>query len=162
MQCSGGDRRADKTVNNKAAYSAGESERTKIMATSPSTDHLVGILRDTVVALVRRDGPDLSARQLGVFLTCYLQDGAHTVRGLAADLNVSKPAITRALDRLGELDLARRKVDPMDRRSVLVQRTLKGTAFLRDLRGIMTEAANTAKKSGSGEASSSSRKVANG
>jgi DNA-binding MarR family transcriptional regulator len=57
---------------------------------------------------------------------------------------VSKPAITRALDRLGELDLARRKVDPMDRRSVLVQRTLKGTGFLRDLRSIMTEAeANT-------------------
>jgi DNA-binding MarR family transcriptional regulator len=41
---------------------------------------------------------------------------------------------------LGELDLARRKVDPMDRRSVLVQRTTKGSAFLRDVRGIMTEA----------------------
>jgi len=53
---------------------------------------------------------------------------------------VSKPAITRALDRLGELDLARRKVDPLDRRSVLVQRTLKGAAFLRDLRSIMAEA----------------------
>jgi DNA-binding MarR family transcriptional regulator len=90
--------------------------------------------------LVRRDGADLSARQLGVFLTCYLNDGGHTVRGLAAELNVSKPAITRALDRLGELDLARRKVDPMDRRSVLVQRTTKGSAFLRDVRGIMTEA----------------------
>ncbi len=116
------------------------------MATATATDHMVGILRDTIVSLVRRDGPDLSARQLGVFLTCYLQDGAHTVRGLAADLNVSKPAITRALDRLGELDLARRKVDPMDRRSVLVQRTLKGQAFLRDLRSIMTEAGAAAKK----------------
>ena len=63
------------------------------------------------------------------------------MRGLAAELNVSKPAITRALDRLGELDLARRKVDPMDRRSVLVQRTLKGSAFLRDLRSIMGDAA---------------------
>ena len=67
------------------------------MATNASTDQMVGILRDTVVSLVRRDGADLSARQLGVFLTCYLQDGPHTVRGLAADLNVSKPAITRAL-----------------------------------------------------------------
>ncbi len=121
------------------------------MATSPSADNLVGILRDTTVALVRRDGPDLSARQLGVFLTCYLQDGAHTVRGLAAELNVSKPAITRALDRLGELDLARRKVDPMDRRSVLVQRTLKGTAFLRDLRAIMSEAQTTSRKSAAQE-----------
>ena len=116
------------------------------MATATNAEHLVGILRDTIVALVRRDGPDLSARQLGVFLTCYLQDGAHTVRGLAADLNVSKPAITRALDRLGELDLARRKVDPMDRRSVLVQRTIKGQAFLRDLRAIMAEAGVASKK----------------
>jgi len=119
------------------------------MAAAQQTDHMVGILRDTIVALVRRDGPDLSARQLGVFLTCYLQEGAHTVRGLAADLNVSKPAITRALDRLGELDLARRKVDPMDRRSVLVQRTLKGAAFLRDLRSIMSEATSTSRKGGS-------------
>jgi len=116
------------------------------MPSAPTADQLVGILRDTVVALVRRDGPDLSARQLGVFLTCYLQEDAHTVRGLAADLNVSKPAITRALDRLGDLDLARRKVDPLDRRSVLVQRTMKGTAFLRDLRGIMGEASVSSKK----------------
>jgi DNA-binding MarR family transcriptional regulator len=114
------------------------------MPIQTNPDQLVGIMRDTVVALVRRDGPDLSARQLGVFLTVYLNDGPHTVRGLAAELNVSKPAITRALDRLGELDLARRKVDPMDRRSVLVQRTVKGTTFLRDMRSIMVEAeANT-------------------
>jgi DNA-binding MarR family transcriptional regulator len=106
---------------------------------NPASDAQVGLLRDTVIALVRRDGADLSARQLGVFLTCYLNEGAHTVRGLAADLNVSKPAITRALDRLGELDLARRKVDPQDRRSVLVQRTPRGSAFLRELRSIMTE-----------------------
>ncbi len=128
------------------------------MAASPAPENLVGVLRDTVVALVRRDGPDLSARQLGVFLTCYLQDGAHTVRGLAAELNVSKPAITRALDRLGELDLARRKVDPMDRRSVLVQRTLKGTAFLRDLRGILSEAQVAARKA----AAEPAKKAANG
>jgi DNA-binding MarR family transcriptional regulator len=129
----------------------------KTMAAAPQSDQMVGILRDTIVALVRRDGPDLSARQLGVFLTCYLQEGAHTVRGLAADLNVSKPAITRALDRLGELDLARRKVDPMDRRSVLVQRTLKGAAFLRDLRSIMSEATSTSRKSGSGSGSEERR-----
>jgi DNA-binding MarR family transcriptional regulator len=128
------------------------------MANQSSADQLVGILRDTVVALVRRDGPDLSARQLGVFLTCYLQEGAHTVRGLAAELNVSKPAITRALDRLGELDLARRKVDPADRRSVLVQRTLKGAAFLRDMRSIMSEA-NAPSRKVSGHASESGRKA---
>jgi DNA-binding MarR family transcriptional regulator len=110
------------------------------MAASNATEQLLSVLRETIVALVRRDGPDLSARQLGVFLTVYLTEGPHTVRGLAAELNVSKPAITRALDRLGELDLARRKVDPMDRRSVIVQQTLKGSAFLRELRKIMSEA----------------------
>ncbi len=53
------------------------------MATTSSADQLVGVLRDTIVALVRRDGPDLTARQLGVFLTSYLHEGPHTVRGLA-------------------------------------------------------------------------------
>ena len=130
------------------------------MANNSSVDQLVGILRDTIVALVRRDGPDLSARQLGVFLTCYLQEGAHTVRGLAAELNVSKPAITRALDRLGELDLARRKVDPLDRRSVLVQRTLKGAAFLRDMRGIMAEAGAPARKTAAHATEAAPRKSA--
>jgi len=43
---------------------------------------------------------------------------------------------------------------------VLVQRTLKGTAFLRDLRGIMGEAAAEAKKAES--AVEPLRKVANG
>ena len=113
------------------------------MAVSTS-DQLVGILRDTIVAMVRREGPDLTARQLGVFLTCYLREGEHTVRGLAAALDVSKPAITRALDRLGEFDLARRKRDTRDRRSVLVQRTLRGNALLRDLIKILDEAARNA------------------
>ena len=80
-----------------------------------------------------KDEPDLSQRQLAVLLTTYLGDGPHTVRGLAQLLGVSKPAITRALDRLGEFDLTRRKVDPSDRRSLLVQRTLKGAAYLRRL-----------------------------
>ena len=100
----------------------------------------VDVLRKTIVALVRRDGPDLTARQLGVFLTCYLEDESQTVRGLAADLNVSKPAITRALDRLTEFDLVRRKTDPLDRRSVLVQRTVAGNGFMRDLKKMLVEA----------------------
>src|ERR1700676_969345 len=125
-----------------------------------NSDQLIGVLRDTIVGLVRRDGVDLSSRQLGVFLTCYLRDGGHTVRGLAAELNVSKPAITRALDRLGELDLARRKVDPLDRRSVLVQRTPKGSAFLRDLRSIMGEAASSNKRAPQSASSESHRRTA--
>ncbi len=108
---------------------------------SETSDGLAGVLRTTIVELVRRDGPDLSARQLGVFLTCYLDSEAQTVRGLAAKLGVSKPAITRALDRLTEFDLVKRKTDPLDRRSVLVQRTPAGMTFLREMRGMLRDAA---------------------
>jgi DNA-binding MarR family transcriptional regulator len=100
-------------------------------------------LRDTIVGTVRRDGPDLSARQFGVFLICYLEDAQHTVRELAARLEVSKPAITRSLDRLEELGLARRGPDPRDRRSVLVLRTRKGQDLLTDIRGLMALANKT-------------------
>lgn len=110
------------------------------MMTHADPDELTLLLRDTIAELVRRDGPDLTARQMAVLLTVYLMEGPHTVRGLAAELSVSKPAITRALDRLGELDFARRKVDPMDRRSVLVQHTKNGAAFLRNIGQIMTQA----------------------
>lgn len=110
------------------------------MTATTSDDAMTHLLRKTVLALVRRDEADLTSRQFGVFLTVYLTAGPHTVRGLAAGLNVSKPAITRALDRLGELSLVRRKVDPMDRRSVLVQPTEAGEVFLAELRHVMAAA----------------------
>jgi DNA-binding MarR family transcriptional regulator len=81
---------------------------------------------------VRRDSADLSARQMALLLTVYLTPPPHTVRGLAVTLNVSKPAVTRALDRLSELGMIKRKVDEADRRSVLVQRTVKGSVYLRE------------------------------
>ena len=107
------------------------------MAAVITADRLAAILRDTIVGTVRRDGPDLSARQFGVFLITYIEEGPHTVRGLAARLSVSKPAITRSLDRLTELGLAKRGPDPRDRRSVLVQRTRKGTDFLADVKELL-------------------------
>jgi DNA-binding MarR family transcriptional regulator len=93
--------------------------------------------RRTIVDGVRRDQPDLSTRQMAILLIVYTQPAPHTVRGLSADLNISKPAVTRALDRLGQLDFVRRKVDEDDRRSVLVQRTLKGSVFLADYAGLI-------------------------
>ena len=83
-----------------------------VQMAAESVEQRVDVLRQTIIALVRRDGPDLTARQLGVLLTSYLEDEAQTVRGLAAKLNVAKPVITRALDRLSEFDLVRRKTDP--------------------------------------------------
>ncbi|TAN66701.1 MAG: MarR family transcriptional regulator, partial [Magnetospirillum sp.] len=80
-------------------------------------------------------------------LTVYLTPPPHTVRGLAATLNISKPAITRALDRLTEFGLVKRKVDDQDRRSVLIQRTVKGSVFLREFGDIIVQAATAASES---------------
>jgi DNA-binding MarR family transcriptional regulator len=98
------------------------------------------IWRRAMVENVHRDAPDLSARQMAVLLTVYMTRPPHTVRGLADILNVSKPAITRALDRLGEFKLARRKSDARDRRSVLVQRTVMGSVYLSEFADIIAQA----------------------
>lgn len=100
--------------------------------------------RGALVASVRKDGPDLSARQLALLLSVYLTPPPHTVRGLAATLNVSKPAITRALDRLGRLGYIKRKRDQTDRRNVLVQRTVKGSVFLTEFGQLVIEAGRQA------------------
>jgi DNA-binding MarR family transcriptional regulator len=102
-----------------------------------NSDVLLQFLHSTVVALVRRDEPDLSARQLAVFLTVYTRADDFTVRGLAKELNVAKPAITRALDRLEELDLARRRPELGDRRSITVARTRKGACYLAVLQQLL-------------------------
>ena len=121
------------------------------MATSPSSktpaNPLLHILKDTLVASVASDGPDLSARQLTVFLKVYLEPGTeHTVRGLAGALNVSKPAITRALDRLGDSEFIKRETDKNDRRSIIVRRTPKGSAYLGTLNGYLNAASKAADK----------------
>jgi DNA-binding MarR family transcriptional regulator len=104
-------------------------------------DRLPHILRKTFLSEVRSDQPDLTLRQLAVLLVVYQTDEPQTVRGLAAHLNISKPAITRALDRLEELELAMRTTDRRDRRSVLVQRIAGGTALVQRLRAGMAAAA---------------------
>lgn len=111
------------------------------MPATERSEALVSLLRGTIAGLVQRDRPDLSARQLAIFMTCYLNPPPQSVRGLSEHLKVSRPAITRALDRLTQFDLIRRKSDPADRRSVLVQRTSAGNAYLRELRSILNIAA---------------------
>lgn len=81
---------------------------------------------DVTLDLVRDDESDLSARQQVILLTVYLEPPPHTVRGLAAKLNVTKPAITRALDTMGRMGLLTRRRDPKDRRNVIIQRTVAG------------------------------------
>ena len=87
-----------------------------------------------LIAIARTKNLDgLTLRQIALLLECYLTPGPHRVRGLSARLGVPKPAISRALDRLTERDLLRRKLDPEDKRDVLVQRTVAGAVFLREL-----------------------------
>jgi DNA-binding MarR family transcriptional regulator len=106
-------------------------------------DRLVGILKDTVVALVSAEERDLTHRQTAVLLTCYLDEHAHTVRGLARELNISKPAVTRAIDKLEGLDLLARADDPSDRRSILLECTNAGRKYMARIRSLMTAAARS-------------------
>jgi DNA-binding MarR family transcriptional regulator len=105
-----------------------------------SLDQTVSTLQQTIIALVRLDCPDLSTRQLGIFLICYEDDGPHTPADFAKYLGISKPAIGRAIDRLSQFDFVRRNHVTSDRRRVHVERTMKGSAFLHELRSIMSEA----------------------
>jgi DNA-binding MarR family transcriptional regulator len=113
---------------------------------SLSVDQKSDVLRQAADGLVRGKGPELTVRQMGVFLTCYLMDDVQTLRDLCSKLNTSKPAITRALDRLSELGLVRRKPDPLDRRSILIQRTTAGAELLMNIRSILAHTAKAARE----------------
>lgn len=103
------------------------------MAVTLTTAEALKLWHDVNLDLVRDDEPDLSARQVTILLTVYLERPPHTVRGLAAKLGVTKPVITRALDAMGRMELVNRRRDPDDRRNVLVQRTVKGSLYLERL-----------------------------
>lgn len=84
----------------------------------------------TLVRYVRSGQPDLTNRQMALMMLVHRSDGPHTVRGLAEQLKVSKPVITRALNKLGMMDFVRRERDSADRRNIFVRRTTKGAEFL--------------------------------
>ena len=109
-----------------------------------TTNEALRLWQTVLVSMVRDDRPDLSMRQMALLLTVYTTPQPHTVRGLARMLNISKPAVTRALDRLCGLDLTRRKRDQTDRRNVLIQRTVKGSVYLSELAEVIAEAADEA------------------
>ncbi len=97
-----------------------------------------------IVESVRQDDPDLTARQFAVLLSVFLAQPPHTVRGLAAQLAIAKPAVTRAVDRLEHLGLVRRLPDRGDRRSIIIGRTVKGAVYLYDFGEIVARACKVA------------------
>jgi DNA-binding MarR family transcriptional regulator len=93
----------------------------------------LGLWHRVSLEQVRRDGHDLSLRQMAILLHIYLVPPPHTVRGLATTLGVTKPVITRALDTMGALKLVDRDRDPADRRNVIIKRTVDGALYLEKL-----------------------------
>ena len=101
----------------------------------------LNVWQHSLAESVRRDGPDLSARQMAILLTVYLSSTPHTVRGLSEQLGISKPAVVRALDTLCRHDYVRRRRDEDDRRNIFVQRTVKGSVYLSEFADIVVRAA---------------------
>lgn len=103
------------------------------MSIQLTTAEVLSLWHNVHLALVHDDEPDLSARQISILLTIYLEAPPHTVRELASRLGVSKPVITRALDTMGKLGLVTRRRDEKDRRNVLIQRTVEGALYVERL-----------------------------
>lgn len=78
--------------------------------------------------------PDLTMRQLSVLLR--LAEGGTaplSVREIAAPMKISKPAVTRAIDRLEQLKLVERRDSKVDRRLVELRITAAGRGYLAKL-----------------------------
>lgn len=80
---------------------------------------------------------DLSARQTAVLLNVYLMPPPHSIKSLAEDLMISKPAVCRAVDALEKSKLVKRIRDKQDKRNVLIQRTVKGSVYLSEFADII-------------------------
>ena len=98
---------------------------------SPPPNQPLSTFEATIQRLVRQDGRDLSLRQLAVLLILGRRPIEEcTVRGIALMLDVSKPAVCRAFDRLCENGLMHRREDRFDRRSVQGELTPAGRAYV--------------------------------
>lgn len=91
----------------------------------------------TLVGYVRSGDPDLTNRQMAILLLVGQTQGPHTVRGLAARLTVSKPVVTRALNKLSSLGFLKRERDLHDRRNIFVELTAAGSRFLSRFQSII-------------------------
>ena len=103
------------------------------MSLELSASQALGLWHGVTLAQARREDHDLTLRQTAILLQIYLVPPPHTVRGLAAALNVTKPVITRALDTMGEMGLVDRVRDDRDRRNVIIKRTVTGALYLEKL-----------------------------
>jgi len=78
-----------------------------------------------------RNGDDHTTRQVAILLCLY--KAQNTIRGLADEMKVDKPVISRGVDRLVEDHFLERIPDPEDRRSVLVRLLPAGRRFIEEM-----------------------------
>lgn len=114
----------------------------------------LNLWRCALSSYVRSSDGDLTARQQAILMTVALSAGPHTIRGLATDLELAKPAVTRAVDALEKLGFVRRRRDEHDLRSVIIERTVHGMTWLRNFAELViaAEAGEERKSSGDGKA----------
>jgi DNA-binding MarR family transcriptional regulator len=74
---------------------------------------------------------DFTLRQVAILGVIADEPGPHTIRGIAARLQLSKPVVCRAITTLWQLIERRR--DPRDRRNVFLLLTLDGRRLRDDL-----------------------------
>lgn len=103
------------------------------MSVELTASEALGLWHRVCVLQVRQDQRDLTLRQMSILLHIYLVPPPHTVRGLAATLGVTKAVITRALDTMGAMGLVDRVRDDVDRRNVVIKRTVAGALYLEKL-----------------------------
>ncbi len=132
-----------------ADASANAADSTRVQRALTQDPRIV-VLHGTLLSLVRRDGRDLTARQLTAFLSVYMDEQTHTVSSLAELLHISRPGVTRIMDRLVQFDLVAREEDREDRRRVLVRRTTRGAAFFRELVGISRQVGEAVQQQATG------------
>lgn len=103
------------------------------MAINLRASQALSLWREVNLDLVHNNDIDLSYRQITILLTIYLEQPPHTVRGLAEQLGVTKPVITRALNTMGKKELVSRIRDEEDKRNVIIQRTVEGALYVEKL-----------------------------
>lgn len=112
-------------------------------SSKPTRKESLALWHRVILASVTQPGPDLSARQMAILMTVYLEDKAHTVRSLADKLKVTKAVITRALDTLTRYGFVARGPDHRDKRSIIVKRTPGGITYLQGFADIIQTESQT-------------------
>jgi DNA-binding MarR family transcriptional regulator len=105
----------------------------KNMSRLADDDDDLHALRDSLIRMVRSNSRDLTCRQLGVLMISCTAPKPIPAYVLVERLDVTRPVITRVMDKLVGLGLARKYRNPEDGRSMLLVASTKGRLLIRRL-----------------------------